>query len=324
MTNEKVKIHALCAEQLPELRGMFERILCVARSSDGPTVGNIQLADRLIDAVVSWSENFLAQPEPQDGLASDGGYEAGSMWCYGTRPAPEPDEPTDEGLPPRVGHILRLAEIIREVDGSHDKGAAALAEAILSHPGSRWSPTIEPEELPPGYIDAEHTGHDREMLEIFNRACRSEGGTADEIHLRGLKAVRALAQPEPEGLTDEEILALAESHEISYNADYGRVEYPFVEGHDMRDELLSYSRALIALRAHPTIKPVPVAERLPGPEDCAPWPDDPTISWCWYAREHEEGGWRWRQDSLCNPRAYGFTHWLPHHALPVPGAEVQS
>jgi hypothetical protein len=53
-------------------------------------------------------------------------------------------QPEPGGLPPRVGHILRLAEIIREVDGNHDKGAAALAEAILSHPGSRWSPTIEP------------------------------------------------------------------------------------------------------------------------------------------------------------------------------------
>jgi len=46
----------------------------------------------------------------------------------------------DDELPPRVGHILRLADIIREVDGNHDKGAAALAEAILSHPGSRWLP----------------------------------------------------------------------------------------------------------------------------------------------------------------------------------------
>jgi hypothetical protein len=36
-------------------------------------------------------------------------------------------------LPPKVGHILRLAEIIREVDGSHTLGAAVLAEAILSH-----------------------------------------------------------------------------------------------------------------------------------------------------------------------------------------------
>lgn len=62
---QQTNLQALCAEQLPELRGMFERILCVARSSDGPTVGHIQLADQLIDAVVSWSENSLAQPEPE-------------------------------------------------------------------------------------------------------------------------------------------------------------------------------------------------------------------------------------------------------------------
>lgn len=36
-------------------------------------------------------------------------------------------------LPPKVGHILIFADIIREVDGSHSLGAAALAEAILSH-----------------------------------------------------------------------------------------------------------------------------------------------------------------------------------------------
>jgi hypothetical protein len=36
-------------------------------------------------------------------------------------------------LPPKVGHILKLADIIREVDGSNSLGAAALAEAILSH-----------------------------------------------------------------------------------------------------------------------------------------------------------------------------------------------
>ena len=56
---------ALCAEQLHELRGMFERILCVDRSTGGATVGDIQLAYRLINAVVSWSENSLAQPEPE-------------------------------------------------------------------------------------------------------------------------------------------------------------------------------------------------------------------------------------------------------------------
>jgi hypothetical protein len=64
--------------------------------------------------------------------------------------------------------------------------------------------------LPPGYIDPEHSGADRGLLEVFYAACNSEGGTADEIHLRGIRAVLA-AQPAPpaEGdVSDEELLAL--------------------------------------------------------------------------------------------------------------------
>ena len=47
-------------------------------------------------------------------------------------------QPEPQGAMPEVDDILRLAAIIRRVDGNHDKGAAALAEAILSHPDSRW------------------------------------------------------------------------------------------------------------------------------------------------------------------------------------------
>ena len=43
------------SERLPELRGMFERILSKARCMETRTVGNIELADRLLDAVVDWS-----------------------------------------------------------------------------------------------------------------------------------------------------------------------------------------------------------------------------------------------------------------------------
>jgi hypothetical protein len=50
-------------------------------------------------------------------------------------------------------------------------------------------PPMELPVLPPGYIDFEHTGQDREILDAFYRACNSEGGTADEIHLRGIRAV---------------------------------------------------------------------------------------------------------------------------------------
>ena len=51
----------------------------------------------------------------------------------------------------------------------------------------------EGEELPANYIDREHTGQDRELLEAFYQAERAEGGTADECILRGIKAVLALS-----------------------------------------------------------------------------------------------------------------------------------
>ena len=49
--------------------------------------------------------------------------------------------------------ILKLAEIVREVDGGNRLGAAALAEAILSHPGSRWSPAVEPVPVSERFIE---------------------------------------------------------------------------------------------------------------------------------------------------------------------------
>jgi hypothetical protein len=169
---------ALCAEQLPELRGMFERILCIARSSGGPTVGNIELADRLIDAVVSWSENLRAQPES--------------------------------------------------------------------------------DELLPGYIDPEHKGQDRELLEVFYRACRSEGGTADEIHLRGLKAVLALAQPEPEGLIAEQ--EALEAYNFAHLKSAG-LEHSGGMGVNTENHRAGV-RAILALCSRPAIEPVPADELL--------------------------------------------------------------
>ena len=55
--------------------------------------------------------------------------------------------------------------------------------------------------LPSGYIDPEHKGEDLALLETFYRACLAEGGTVDEITLRGIRAVLAThstPQPEPE------------------------------------------------------------------------------------------------------------------------------
>jgi hypothetical protein len=66
----------------------------------------------------------------------------------------------------------------------------------------------------------------------------------------------------------------------------------------------------------PANQPVPVSERLPGPEDC-----------------DGEGRCWWFSPPACGPHTIrpcwtfdsktleGDTHWLPHWALPVPGVE---
>lgn len=62
--------------------------------------------------------------------------------------------------------------------------------------------------LPLGYIDPEHTGEDRQLLETFYTACRSEGGTADEITLRGIRAVLACWHRRPAPPSTEESSAV--------------------------------------------------------------------------------------------------------------------
>lgn len=56
-----------------------------------------------------------------------------------------------------------------------------------------------------------------------------------------------------------------------------------------------------------TPQPVPVSERLPGPEDCL---DE---GWAWFFNPRTG----WRQAS--QPVHSTYTHWLPAHALPTPG-----
>ena len=74
-----------------------------------------------------------------------------------------------------------------------------------------------PPPLAPNYIDPEHHGEDRELLQVFYAACNAEGGTADEIHLRGIRAVMAacpaLATPPPKPPTDEELWAFWNNHD---------------------------------------------------------------------------------------------------------------
>ena len=53
----EVRAVIAATDRLPELRGRFERIIAVAQS-ESPHPGHIQLADRLLDAVLAWQEDI--------------------------------------------------------------------------------------------------------------------------------------------------------------------------------------------------------------------------------------------------------------------------
>jgi hypothetical protein len=124
------------------------------------------------------------------------------------------------------------------------------------------------------------------------------------------RARTALAQPEPEGPTDQELLRLLQVATPCYTVEHYRTE-------------LNAIRQALARFARPTIKPVPVAERLPGPEDC----DAGGCCWLWEAdiNGHEPlGHWSLQNADWASDPDGDASHWLPHRALPVPGAEASN
>jgi hypothetical protein len=117
----------------------------------------------------------------------------------------------------------------------------------------------------------------------------------------------ALAQPEPQEVTDEEIAA-------DFRGWYNERYYCSYFGGIMLVECIEWTRYALARYTRPAIEPVPVSERLPGPEDC----DAEGRCWLWERmddrwvlmdRELAQQDWPW--------------HWLPHYALPVPQQEVK-
>ena len=131
------------------------------------------------------------------------------------------------------------------------------------------------------------------------------------------RARTALAQPEPEGPTDDELLESAAkalgyksipSDETCLTAEAG--------------ELIAYARAVLARWGRPAIKPVPVSER--------PWERD---GWC-----DAEGCCWWGKLRRFQPENRLVYAWgraapgrldasivcLPHWAMPVPPATTKA
>jgi hypothetical protein len=72
-------------------------------------------------------------------------------------------------------------------------------------------------------------------------------------------------------------------------------------------------------QARPTIQPVPVSERLPGPEDC----DAKGMCWMLYRSTSMNRTATWSFAHRCCILDAPYTHSLPHHALPTPEATNQ-
>lgn len=190
----------------------------------------------------------------------------------------------------------------------HVEDLAALAEDARA---ALAQPVGKSKSLPPDYVDPEHTEADRRLLEVFYSACQAEGGTSDEITLRGLKA--ALAQPVAEGPTDEE---LREFVETLRNQWIGAVVIGGKDP-DSDDFDMAISRAVLANWGRPTPQPIPVSERLPGEGDC----DAEGRCWWFCPTSFLPNGMcaYWCLAPVDDPRSWR-THWLPHWALPLPAA----
>ena len=109
-------------------------------------------------------------------------------------------------------------------------------------------------------------------------------------------------QREPPELTDDELDAWwKKCAELTRE---GKANCYWAFGDVPADYVYSIARAVIAAdraRRHGN-QPVPVSERLPGPENCD------AEGWCWWF-----DGFNWMLGDLED----WHSHWLPHHALPT-------
>lgn len=136
-----------------------------------------------------------------------------------------------------------------------------------------------------------------ELVEAWDSYSYADAGDAADRMAEAVKAARtALAQPVPpaEGEVGDEARRLAK--ELRDQAD------------DMSPalELFGLMHRAADLLEQRHAEPVPVSERLPGPEDCL---DE---GWAWFFNPRT--GWR----RATQPVHSGYTHWLPATALPLP------
>ncbi len=228
---------------------------------------------------------------------------------------PEPQGPTDEELLDFGSDIMGDC-----LPCDHDL-LIAFASAVLA----RWGrPAIEPQgpvlDCDEIEVPVWHRGDDFYVYKEGYTAGWAAGVNA-AADCWGRPAI------EPRGPTDEELEATAKDAEILSMKKQGGLTSPTPDGihAQLQEQRLAGLRAVAACFGRPAIEPVPVAERLPGPDavdengNCWLW-DSEGCFWDWtYIRTRTKTEMYSYTHWLVE--MYSYTHWLPHHALPVPQQE---
>jgi hypothetical protein len=147
-----------------------------------------------------------------------------------------------------------------------------------------------------------------ELVEAWDSYMYMDAGDATDRMTEAVEEARAaLAQPEPVGPTDDDLLHIfylhCDSNDSSLGVDHWLDEPAFLMA--ARDALRSWS--------HPTLTPIPTSERLPGPEDCD------AEGRLWFSSCLNADG-RWNlEDRTSGLNSRWYSHWLPAHDLPLPG-----
>jgi hypothetical protein len=204
------------------------------------------------------------------------------------------------------------------------------ARTALAQPEPQGPTVVGPEWQP--CVKLPITVHVREQRPGETHSSTREGITPlrpDDLIMRGVQGEEypigrelfnqtyrmgsALAQPEPQGAKPapkyDRVPLIATEAQIRAAAQY------LVKKQHCDGDLIPAIRYAVARWGRPAIEPVPVAERLPGPEDCD------TKGRCWVWNAGSCNWWEWIDSGLISFSHDDYTHWLPHHALPVPQQE---
>ena len=191
-------------------------------------------------------------------------------------------------------------------------GEADLAclRAVLREGFSRWGrPAPAPDDRGVLPMIVSETGADDEP-ELERIICASISGGADYVN--SMPRELRLERITPEGSTFARYIQV----DADARPDVRPAPVPVLP--DDAQVIEPTERTIMV----PLQTPVPISERLPGPEDC----DAEGKCWMGYWDSHVNGlghshkTWFWTLEDLSMVDEH--THWLPHHALPLPSGEV--